>query len=931
MDAFLAYLVKYSGQYGSKEPRTRRHVTLYPLPRAICKLLYTFCKVRGVKVVSRFLSNEPKYLDPMLRAFIRWDSVRTEDPMEMATGDDAKRQVWQERYVMLLWLSHLLLAPFDLASMSSDDIPVPHDNLDQLSALPQETPRVAKSLLSVTLKYVNVPGKERDAATVLLARLALRRDTHADLLDKLIDWVFSTIHPEEGSEFPSVYTYVGVLSFLARVGASSQVDDFVYRAAPIFGRTLHIAQSDSQTYKTIRSSALARKMLIKILRTFTVMALAINERGNGNMTDDKLSSILEDAIDHFLVALADDDTPVRLAASKALSVITLKLDADMAAEVIEAVLGSLEENILYEKHDGTLVTPLEAQRIGISTLRRNLSAVDAQRWHGLLLTLAHLLFRHAPPALQLPSILQSLVSGLDFEQRSPTGSSIGSAARDASCFGIWALSRKYTTTELLALDPHSIHFSANQEARSVLQALAIELVRAACFDPSGNIRRGASAALQELVGRHPDTIVEGISLVQTVDYHAAARRSRAMIDVARAAADLNPIYWNPLVESLMQWRGIGSPDAESRRHAARAIGTLGAQGSYKTLEIVLQKLLKHLSAIPRSNVEMRHGGLLSIAAIVDTYNILRLQERSIGRKDASDPSDIRLQIGNLWEIFDSSFGPAPEDLTSQTVRPELTAEASSRLVSSISRSTTDDREVPRPRSALLDKVLRILSLCVSRVEDIAVESSSDAISNMFLLLPPAKQQEIATSWIAHIQATRRLPTGRGQILALGTVFKRIEPNSPLRASIIGELLRSAGKEELIEKRATAVKCLAVEVLPHTGMSVFFLLLKLTETLILGNYAGAADAIVDHFIDFLNDYTTDRRGDIGSFVRVEALQGAKVILQTDHDLVAGSDRAQRLVGCMSRLAMEKLDRVRFQAWICLQSFWESYPEFPPLQR
>lgn len=809
VEAFLAYLVRHREQYASKPPRTRRHGALCPLPRAICRILYTFCKVRGVKVISRFLNNEPKYLDPLLRAFIQWDSIPTNESAVFES--DTKRLGWEERYVMLLWLSHLLLAPFGLASMSSDDLPIPYDNLSQVKTLSPETPMLAKSLLSIALKYVSVPGKDREAATGLLARLALRRDMQAlGLLDKLVNWAFTTVQPGPNAEPPSLYTCIGVLSFLARLGASNQVEDFIHLVVPIFEWTLRVSQADSKTYGALRSSAFARKTMIKILRTFSIMALALNKRADVGLTDDRVSSILEDAIDHFLVSLADYDTPVRFAASKSLSIITLKLEPEMATEVIEAVIGSLEENILYEKRDGTLVTPFEAQRIGVGFLKRNLSAVDAQRWQGLLLTLSHLLFRRAPPTQQLPSVLQSLVSGLDFEQRSSTGSSIGTGVRDASCFGIWALSRKYTTKELLALEPQTIHTPTDQEKTSVLQMLAVELVRAACVDPSGNIRRGASAALQELIGRHPDTIIEGISLVQVVDYHAVARRSRAMIDVAKATASLSSIYWGPLVESLVKWRGIGSPDAESRRQAAKAIGTLSAQNGYETINIVLQRVYRELSNIKRSDVETRHGCLLSISATVDAYN---------AHRSLYDTSECSNQLAGLWEIFSSSLGPDKEDLTLQSARPEFTAEASSRLISSLSESAVKEPEVCRPSNALLDRILEVLSLCVSRGERIAIEVSSAALSDIFLLLPPAKQEQTVQGLITHIQATSKLPTGRGQIRALGTVFKRIEPERALiRASIIEQLLRCTEKDELIEKRVTGVKCLATDVLPHIGMA-----------------------------------------------------------------------------------------------------------------
>jgi hypothetical protein len=822
VNAFLAYLLKHRSQYASKAARSSQGVALYPLPRAICKLLYTFCKVRGVKVISRFLNNEPKYLDSMLRAFIEWDSISSSDTAHDLTEPELRTLQWEERYVMLVWLSHLLLAPFDLSSLSSEDIPVPYENLEQLGDLSSQTPMAAKSVLSLALHYINVSGKEREAATALLARLVLRGDMQAlGLLTGLTNWAFATIQPAGNTEVASVYSCIGILSFIARLAGSGQVEDFAPLLKIVFEQTLSVFQGQSKVTSIIHSSALARKTVVKILRNITVMALSLSEREDNSMTDDQLTSILEDAIDHFLVSLSDKDTPVRLASSKALSVITLKLDLDMGAEVIEAVTGSLGENILYEKENGTLVTPLEALKTGIQTFKRNLSAVDAQRWQGLILTLSHLLFRRAPPLQQLPDILHSLVLGLGFEQRSSTGTSVGTGVRDAACFGIWALSRKYTTSELQTLPPQIIPSLSGMSEVYVLQKLAVELVCSACVDPSGNIRRGASAALQELIGRHPNTITEGIPLVQIVDYHAVARRSRAMIDVAKATASLDSMYWSPLLEALMNWRGIGSPDAESRRQAAKSIGSLSAQESLKTMAVVLQRLLHRFPCIPRSDVESRHGCFLSIAAAVDAY--IQELETSPEKRDTPEGKEVSSQVAKIWDIFGSASSPTDNDLTFQNSRPELTAEASSCLIASLSRSTVSVG-LGRPSDAVLDRILRILSLCVSRSDDISIETSSDALSTLFPLLTPLKQQETVQAWISHLHTSSRLPSGRGHILALGAVFKQLQGRDDLQNTIIAEVLRCAGKEELIEKRVSAVKCLATNVLPYTSMFSSILLL-----------------------------------------------------------------------------------------------------------
>lgn len=95
--------------------------------------------------------------------------------------------------------------------------------------------------------------------------------------------------------------------------------------------------------------------------------------------------------------------------------------------------------------------------------------------------------------------------------------------------------------------------------------------------------------------------------------------------------------------------------------------------------------------------------------------------------------------------------------------------------------------------------------------------------------------------------------------------------------------------------------------------------------------AATDDIVDHFIGFLNDYTTDRRGDVGSLIRLEAIRAAKTILQKGSGLGIRSGRIKKVIGCLCRLAAEKLDKVRVQAWLSLQDFWESAEDLPPLKR
>lgn len=821
-EAFLAYLGSFENQYAAVAAiHVPQNGVVEPLSRAICKLIYVLCKIRGVKVITRFLNNEPRYLEPMLRAFIDWDSVITANELALLTTGQGHPMTWEERYVILTWLSHLFLAPFDLSSISCDKVPIPHDNLSELIGISEYIPPVALSAISISLKYAVLPGKEREAAVALLARLALRSDMQQlGLLDVLIRWAFGTLNLGLAGSSNLEYTSIGILSFIARLGVLGRVDDLARFMVFIFNGTVALAKGGTQISNTIRSSASARKLVIKIYRSMTILSLALEERLKTHDLSDRTCMILEESIDHFLRSLSDNDTPVRFAASKALSILALKLGPELSSDIVEVVLESLEENIYFEKQDGTLVSAFEVEPTTSHLVKRNTSAVNPNRWQGLILTLGHLLFRRALPSDNLGQVLQSLISGLEFEQRSATGSSIGVGVRDASCFGIWSVARKYPTTEICALDSREVKIGACKDVNA-LQLLAVELVCAGCLDPSGNIRRGASAALQELIGRHPDQIIEGISVVQTVDYHAVARRTSAICEVTIASAALGGLYWRSLLDGLLQWRGICSIDSRSRAAAASAIGELSVQDGYASIVVVLRRTLQRLLSLPLHAVGPRHGCFLALAAIVDKFLLYPVTHPSAD----NDALQASLEVSKLWEVLDGPAWPSKDSLTLSELRPDLTAEAVARFLSSLARSsaTVYNDWIPETLKLpahLLQKAVDTLVLCVSRSDDVPIEASCTAASDIFQVLPSTKQMEIVTLWLSNIDASWKSSTGRGQIAALGAVYKQLPSTSEGRNLILNDLLRFTGGEELILKRSSAVKCITTEILPYTGIKFF---------------------------------------------------------------------------------------------------------------
>lgn len=137
--------------------------------QALMGFVYTLCRLRGHKTVTRFFPHEASDLEPVLAA------LRAQD-----RGNHAR---WQTRYGLLLWLSMLVLVPFDICSIDSGlATPAPAAAADQQTTLVGTLCELAKA-------YLEDPGPTRDAAVVCLASLLKRPDM--EVRGSLPVWGFS--------------------------------------------------------------------------------------------------------------------------------------------------------------------------------------------------------------------------------------------------------------------------------------------------------------------------------------------------------------------------------------------------------------------------------------------------------------------------------------------------------------------------------------------------------------------------------------------------------------------------------------------------------------------------------------------------------------------------------------------------------------------
>ncbi|KAK4900625.1 hypothetical protein LTR27_002341 [Elasticomyces elasticus] len=837
VDAYLECLQRKTINSASTHPS---------LEDAICTILYTLCKIRGYKVIVGFFNNEARYLELILKALERTISASTDDESK-----------WQVPKILLLWLSHLLLTPFDLASISGSG---PHESAVLEIPLPVELPSIATRCIRIGMHYLPVSTKSQDAAAAMLVRLVIRPDMqHMGTGDVLAEYALQVVGEANQT---SIYARLGPLRFLAGIAASADLAPLI----PDIYRTCEKLSNDAES--SLTSNAVAKKLTVKILRNVSMLCLRSASVEGPLSSLLETGGVLEEAIDYLLRSLGDRDTPVRYAAAKALSLIVQELDPEMGHEVIQAILDSFKEDL-----------PRHSTKLDF----RN---ADPLKWHGLTLALAHVLFKRTASPEQLPDIINALVAALQFEQRTSTGSSLGTNVRDAANFGIWSFSRRYTTDELLAVRTADILYAKGET--SAIQTVAIQLILSACLDPAGNIRRGSSAALQELIGRHPNQVFEGISLVQIVEYQAVGLRQRAMVDVSGKAAELHYMYWTVLVDGVLGWRGVGSPDVTSRDAAAAALVTLSALHEHTSQEgdSVCGKIIESIHHTVKSDAETLHGLILALALIADGHDA---------------------DIDKLWDVVEH----LPEwvgGFSLRILRSELSSAAVT-LVAALCRRALGATEHAHLARIPFASIEALTERTLYRQENHILGTIPQLVQ---ALLPLKRKAGQALGCIGTQELCKRVAAdsskstlgGAGRAIALGAL-----------APLYGDGLHG-------EMAVASVQTLdAMTATPSVDWRVVGVrALQLTVAGSEGHQAepDLIDAIAVAVHRGLNDYTIDERGDVGSLVRLRAITCASEMLRifgAQHE----SEALYTLKADISRLSLEKLDRVRVQAAQCREQF------------
>lgn len=848
----------------AKSPETLFH--------AAFKYLYQISNVRTYKVLVKFLPHELSDLEFALVA------------LEKQQISDSTN--WETRYMLLLWMSILILNPFHMSRL--DAFSPTTTNPDHIGEL-TKMERIYKICQNNCLHNDTCSR----VAAYLCAKYFIRIDIKEVYLPLFIDWVAENHTPNTN------VAKFGQLAAIAAILKHGKRDDLLPYCQQILRWILTCDYKESTEF-------LKYKFFIKIIQRLGLIFLKPRlaewryQRGsrsltaNLNPTADATKSMefenlnseashdeddeivvpdeIEEIVEELLQALRSPSSDIRWLAAKGLGRVTCRLPKSLGDEVV----GSVTE----------IFNPLEPH----------------EAWHGACLAIAEMAKRGLLLTYRLSTMVPHLLEALVYDEMKGY-MSVGQHIRDAACYMSWAFARAYDPADL----------------QPFVEKIAAGLLITTVFDREINCRRAASAAFQESVGRL-GTFPHGIDILTEADFYSVGLRVNSYLQISDYIAQYEE-YTRPLIDHLVKMK-VNHWDTTIRELTAKALNRLTKRDPKYLSEEILPDLFEKTNSI---DINMRHGAVLAIGEVV-----LALSEFEVanGVPEKYLKSDIIALTRELVRKFidRNQF---------RGISGEMMKQACSSFIKNCSVSkiaVTDD---------CLDSWQTIIDKCLvnksAQIRDGAITALT-YMCNSYYNIPTRTDQNIAIvqfylkgclnnleEWVrmGYLSALGGLPK-----FMLKLKFEDILAILKRQSSIPNFHSAPEGNIENVivmnwsEARRDSIKALSrvVQTVGFDGSSG----LSMTDS----NYL---DQVFHCFLKGLDEYTTDNRGDIGAWVREASVNALHSLLTSCPHKHLKPDIVHRVMIGLVRQAVEKIDRTRGLAGKLFGSLVHYSPTIPHIKR
>lgn len=443
------------------------------LVQRVSRVLHAFATVRGYKTVVRFFPHEAKDLEPVVALLVRSHDAA----LDASTPVEAEElgTAWETRATLILWLSILVLIPFDLVTVDSQ-VSTGGDDGAAVAArggAGTEAPPVVMRILDLCKRrYLADPGIVRDRAAFLLARLLTRPDMPVALAT-FLDWATRALARAGGNKKSSEVGGDGdggEDESAAPSAASEQEATFlvpgVARAlAAIFklgtrGALLGVAERawvdarDLAASPAAAGSALVRQLASKLTQRIGLLFLKPRviawryERGARSLVDNLAAAAASTADGE---GAGDHDGKKTLTTTAAAEEEKDEKEDEEDWDVPDGVEEVIEALLMALRDKDTVVRWSAAKGLGRVTARLPAELGDEvvgsilecftptegdSTWHGACLALAELARRGLLLPARLPDAVPHVAAALCYDvRRGPH--SVGAHVRDAAAYVCW--------------------------------------------------------------------------------------------------------------------------------------------------------------------------------------------------------------------------------------------------------------------------------------------------------------------------------------------------------------------------------------------------------------------------------------------------------------------------------------------------------------
>ncbi|KFB46964.1 AGAP004782-PA-like protein [Anopheles sinensis] len=830
------------------------------LKHRAAKYLYQICKVRTFKAFGKNMPHEVRHLPSVLSL------VEQQDLEDW--------QNWETRYIGILWLSLLVLNPFDLSRLdtSEDGCPTTMEriyNVCQMNCLKDDscTP----------------------VAAFLVARFLIRNDVKKVCLEKFFDWAMVV-----NDEY-SVDAKIGPLTAVACILKHGKREDLLPFVERLCEWVLHLdyetISKNFKIYKTCikicqrlglvllppkvakwRYQRGARSLLANVQKTVTLASLKEVQQTESipecteeedAVDDEEVPGEIEEIIERLLLGLKGNSTIVRWSSAKGIGRITNRLPKLLGDEVVSSVI--------------ELLNPLEQD--------------DA--WHGACLALAELAKRGLLLPSRLAEIVPLLLQALVYDEMQGYRN-VGQNIRDAACYMSWAFARAYHPSVL----------------QPFVERIASALLVTAVFDREINCRRAASAAFQESVGRLGN-FPHGISILTTADFFSVAVRSNAFLSISEYIAQFEEYKYN-LIEHLIT-RKINHWDTNIRELSAQALSNLTKHAPLHMRDTIVPRLFQLAES---TELNTRHGAVLALGEVINS-----LQKLSTLRTeaDAERESYISADIG---ELAGQLIGKYRERGQFKGMSGTYMKHGCASFIRHCSEAMLPltKREYVESWQVLLDE--SVIDEKASTREQ-ATQAFSKFCATYYRNEPAERLGCLIDNYIKDLLDTQIEHKAQGIVSALGALplfvleLRLREIVQVIDVKTIVPEMYAVGYNHS-EMRRDCIRALMsiVDTVGFTHSST-------TNEILCGSVYGC-------YLRALEEYALDNRGDIGSWVREASISALYAFLTKCPPELLTVQHVQKAMVAIAKQSVERIDKIRAVAGKAFTALIYHEPQVPHLE-